>query len=59
MCDKKLIINQFQIILGDVNVSILNRTDKVHYKDDYEKFKLVLNVIGLTLAVLNSIVNYR
>ncbi|XP_055370886.1 transmembrane protein 120 homolog [Condylostylus longicornis] len=48
-----------QIILGDVNVSILNRNDKVRYKDDYEKFKLVLNVIGLVMAFLNLWLNYR
>lgn len=47
------------IILGDVNVSILNRNDKVRYKDDYEKFKLILNMIGLSLSFLNIIVNYR
>lgn len=48
-----------QIILGNVNVSILNRNDKVRYKDDYEKFKLILNVIGLLMAFLNLIFNYR
>ncbi|XP_075159322.1 transmembrane protein 120 homolog [Haematobia irritans] len=48
-----------RIILGDVNVSILNRNDKVRYKDEYEKFKLILNVIGLLLAFLNLIFNYR
>lgn len=48
-----------KIILGDVNVSILNRSDKVRYKDDYEKFKLILNVIGLSLSFLNIVVNYR
>lgn len=48
-----------KIILGDVNVSILNRSDKVRYKDDYEKFKLILNVIGLFLSFLNIVVNYR
>ncbi|XP_055843184.1 transmembrane protein 120 homolog [Episyrphus balteatus] len=48
-----------KIILGDVNVSILNRNDKVRYKDDYEKFKLILNVIGLIMAFLNLIFNYR
>lgn len=47
------------IILGDVNVSILNRSDKVRYKDDYEKFKLILNMIGLSLSFLNIVVNYR
>lgn len=40
-------------------MSILNRNDKVRYKDDYEKFKLILNVIGLSMALLNLVVNYR
>ncbi|XP_058063403.1 transmembrane protein 120 homolog [Anopheles bellator] len=48
-----------KIILGDVNVSILNRNDKVRYKDEYEKFKLILNVIGLLLSFLNIIFNLR
>uniref|UniRef100_A0A1L8DUU0 Protein with signal anchor n=1 Tax=Nyssomyia neivai TaxID=330878 RepID=A0A1L8DUU0_9DIPT len=48
-----------KIILGNVNVSILNRNDKVRYKDDYKKFKLILNVIGLSMALLNLVVNYR
>lgn len=48
-----------KIILGNVNVSILNRAEKVRYKDDYEKFKLILNIIGLSMAVLNLLINYR
>ncbi|KFB39667.1 AGAP000285-PA-like protein [Anopheles sinensis] len=48
-----------KIILGDVNVSILNRNDKVRYKDEYEKFKLILNVIGLLLSFLNILFNLR
>ncbi|XP_053678253.1 transmembrane protein 120 homolog isoform X2 [Anopheles nili] len=48
-----------KIILGDVNVSILNRNDKIRYKDEYEKFKLILNVIGLLLSFLNILFNYR
>lgn len=48
-----------QIILGNVNVSILNRAEKVRYKDDYEKFKLILNIIGLSMALLNLLINYR
>lgn len=54
-----LLFVSLQIILGDVNVSILNRNDKVRYKDDYEKFKLILNVIGLLMAFLNLFFNYR
>lgn len=42
-----------------MNVSILNRAEKVRYKDDYEKFKLILNIIGLSMALLNLLINYR
>lgn len=42
-----------------MNVSILNRNDKVRYKDDYEKFKLILNGIGLVMACVNLLVNFR
>ncbi|KAK1133792.1 hypothetical protein K0M31_011581 [Melipona bicolor] len=48
-----------QIILGNVNVSILNKNDKFKYKDEYEKFKLVLSVIGFILSVLNLVTNIR
>ncbi|XP_058803294.1 transmembrane protein 120 homolog [Phymastichus coffea] len=47
------------IILGSVNVSILNKNDKFKYKDEYEKFKLVLSVIGFVLSVINLITNIR
>ncbi|BES95487.1 TMPIT-like protein [Nesidiocoris tenuis] len=42
-----------KIILGNVNVSILNKNEKFKYKDEYEKFKLVLSVIGFLLSVIN------
>lgn len=29
------------------------------YKDEYEKFKLVLSVIGFVLSVLNLLINIR
>ncbi|XP_020291193.1 transmembrane protein 120 homolog [Pseudomyrmex gracilis] len=48
-----------KIILGNVNVSILNKNDKFKYKDEYEKFKLVLSVIGFVLSVLNLFTNVR
>ncbi|XP_074106082.1 transmembrane protein 120 homolog [Cotesia typhae] len=47
------------IILGSVNVSILNKNDKFKYKDEYEKFKLVLSVIGFILSVINLFTNFR
>lgn len=54
-----LIPSPLQIILGNVNVSILNRAEKVRYKDDYEKFKFILNCIGLFMSCLNLLMNYR
>ncbi|KAJ9587675.1 hypothetical protein L9F63_018891 [Diploptera punctata] len=48
-----------KIILGNVNVSILNKNDKFRYKDEYEKFKLVLSVIGFVMAVVNLFTNLR
>ncbi|XP_073972379.1 transmembrane protein 120 homolog [Rhodnius prolixus] len=48
-----------KIILGNVNVSILNKEDKFKYKDEYEKFKLILSVIGFLLSVSNLCTNIR
>uniref|UniRef100_A0A1B6HS06 Transmembrane protein 120 homolog n=2 Tax=Homalodisca liturata TaxID=320908 RepID=A0A1B6HS06_9HEMI len=48
-----------KIILGNVNVSILNKNDKFKYKDEYEKFKLVLSIIGFFLSVINICTNIR
>jgi len=48
-----------KIILGNVNVSILNKEEKFKYKDEYEKFKLVLSIIGFVLAVLNLLMRFR
>lgn len=48
-----------KIILGNVNVSILNKEDKFKYKDEYEKFKLILSSIGFLMAVLNYFIRFR
>lgn len=48
-----------KIILGNVNVSILNKNDKFRYKDEYEKFKLILSVIGFVMSVINLFTNMR
>lgn len=48
-----------RIILGNVNVSILNKEDKFKYKDEYEKFKLVLSIICFVLSLLNLIIIFR
>ncbi|KAK2723167.1 transmembrane protein 120 homolog [Artemia franciscana] len=48
-----------KIILGTVNVNILDKAARFKYKDEYEKFKLVLNLIALVLSVINLITNQR
>ncbi|VVC86630.1 transmembrane protein 120 homolog isoform X1 [Leptidea sinapis] len=48
-----------KIILGNVNVSILNKNDKLKYKDEYEKFKLILSAIAFVLAVANLCIDFR
>ncbi|VDP24695.1 unnamed protein product [Soboliphyme baturini] len=40
-----------KIILGDVDVSILDRSAKFRYKDEYEKFKFWLTFISMLLAL--------
>jgi len=48
-----------RIILGNVNVSILNKDEKFRYKDEYEKFKLIINGIGLLISIGNIFMNSR
>ncbi|XP_074042832.1 transmembrane protein 120B [Leptinotarsa decemlineata] len=48
-----------KIILGNVNVSILSKEEKFKYKDEYEKFKLILSIIGIVMAILNFSVRFR
>ena len=33
-------------ILGSINVSILDKKAKYDYKDQYERFKMVVNLVG-------------
>ncbi|KAK3083641.1 hypothetical protein FSP39_000666, partial [Pinctada imbricata] len=46
------------IILGSVNVSLLNKADKYAYKHDYETFKVTVSYITLLLATITLIVPY-
>lgn len=49
-----------RIILGGVNVSLMNKTDRYTYKDEYEKFKLIVTFIAFVISFTNLvIVNYR
>ena len=41
-----------RVILGGVDVAILNRTEKWNYKQDYEKFKFIVTCISLVSSLL-------
>ncbi|XP_035212933.1 ion channel TACAN-like isoform X3 [Stegodyphus dumicola] len=48
-----------KIVLGNVNVTLLNEEEKYKYKDEYERFKLVVTIIVLILSFLNILTTYR
>ena len=39
-------------ILGNVDCSILDKNEKYQYKEQYEQFKLIVNLIGKTVFIL-------
>lgn len=41
-----------KVILGGVDVSILNKADKWHYKQEYEKFKFIVTCISLISSLI-------
>jgi len=47
------------IIVGNVNISMLDKNQKFSYKNEYEKFKLVMSLIALGLSTVNSFTNVR
>ncbi|XP_060768013.1 LOW QUALITY PROTEIN: ion channel TACAN-like [Neoarius graeffei] len=48
------------LVLGNVNVTLLNKQAKFAYKDEYEKFKLYLTVILLLFSfTCQFVVSYR
>jgi len=51
--------NYLKIILGNINVSILDKNEKHRYKDEYEKFKLVMSLIAFALSCINMLTNIR
>ncbi|GIX72767.1 transmembrane protein 120 homolog [Caerostris extrusa] len=48
-----------KIVLGSVNVSLLNQEEKFKYKEEYERFKLIVTCIVFTLSFLNVLTSYR
>ncbi|XP_071094308.1 transmembrane protein 120A-like isoform X2 [Haliotis cracherodii] len=48
------------IILGQVNVSLLNKNDKYDYKHEYERFKLTVSYVIMILALaMTFVTEYR
>ncbi|XP_069577546.1 ion channel TACAN-like [Brachyistius frenatus] len=48
------------LVLGNVNVTLLSKQSKFAYKDEYEKFKLILTIILLLFSIIcYFFVNYR
>ncbi|XP_062391928.1 ion channel TACAN isoform X2 [Sardina pilchardus] len=48
------------LVLGNVNVTLLNKHDKFAYKDEYEKFKLYLTVLLLLFSfTCRFLLSYR
>jgi len=48
-----------QVIMGNVDVSILDKNAKYVYKEQYESFKLIINLIGGLVALVNFFMNVR
>lgn len=48
-----------RVIMGNVDVSILDKNEKYRYKEQYESFKLIVNLIGGILATTNFFLGYR
>lgn len=48
-----------KLILGNLNVSILDKEGKYQYKDQYEQFKLTIMVVGSLLAATSLCLDYR
>lgn len=45
-------------ILGNVDCNILDRNEKYQYKEQYEQFKLIVNLLGGFLAIASYFFNY-
>lgn len=48
-----------RIILGSLNVNLIEKDSRLKYKEEYEKFKLILNLIIFFLSLITLLVNYK
>lgn len=48
-----------RIILGSLNVNLIEKDLRLKYKEEYERFKLILNLIIFILSFVTLFVNYK
>lgn len=48
-----------KVILGNVSVSLMKEEEKYKYKEEYERFKLIVTSIILLLSLQSILVSYR
>lgn len=48
-----------RIILGSLNVNLIEKEFRLKYKEEYERFKLVLNLIIFLLSFITLFINYK
>lgn len=48
-----------RVVLGNIDVSFLNKDAKIKYKDEYEKFKLISHIICFVVVLINLQVHFR
>lgn len=48
-----------RIILGSLNVNLIEKDVRLKYKEEYERFKLILNLIIFILSFVTLFVNYK
>lgn len=48
-----------RIILGSLNVNLIEKDARLKYKEEYERFKLILNLIIFILSFITLFVDYK
>lgn len=48
-----------RIVMGGINASFLDSEQKFKYKEQYERFKLVVNMIIFLICFLDIAIHYR
>ncbi|RWS00757.1 transmembrane protein 120A-like protein [Dinothrombium tinctorium] len=48
-----------RIILGGINTKILTKEDKLKYKEQYERFKIIVTGVILVVSLLDLVFSYR